>query len=133
MIGRPVDCVDAERAKNGDTVHVRYKGKLASNNKVFDTNVDSREPIKFELGAGLVVDGWERGLVDTCPGERLELTIPPELGYGAEGAGDGLIPPNSVLVFELTLEKVDKELKIEIVQKGDCSRYTRLTSPCSRS
>jgi FKBP-type peptidyl-prolyl cis-trans isomerase 2 len=66
-------------------VHVRYSGKLAETGKVFDTNLENPEPITYELGKGLVINGWERGLVGTCPGERLELTIPPELGYGAEG------------------------------------------------
>ena len=53
--------------------------------KIFDSNVDFDEPLSFVLGEGGVIDGWERGLVGTCPGEKLELTIPPELGYGEEG------------------------------------------------
>ena len=47
--------------------------------------MDFDEPLKFVLGEGGVIEGWERGLVGTCPGEKIELTIPPELGYGEEG------------------------------------------------
>ena len=67
------------------TVH--YTGKLASNGKQFDSSIGG-EPISFELGRGLVIKGWEQGLIGSCKGEKATLTIPSELGYGAKGTMD---------------------------------------------
>lgn len=121
VVGRRGTCDPVERAQNGDEVFVKYSGRLGDTGKIFDSNVDFDEPLSFVLGEGRVIDGWERGLVGTCPGEKLELTIPPELGYGEEGAGNGVIPPNAVLIFDVTLERLDKDLNIETVRDGDCS------------
>ena len=97
-------------AKAGDTVSMNYTGKLA-NGTVFDSNVDPKfkhvEPFEFKLGAGGVIKGWDQGLLGMKVGGKRKLTIPPELGYGSEGAGDD-IPPNSTLVFEIELLEVKK-------------------------
>jgi FKBP-type peptidyl-prolyl cis-trans isomerase len=67
----------------------------------FWSSLDSGDKLQFTLGAGQMIQGWDRGLPGTLIGEVRELTIPPELGYGA--AGRGPIPPNSTLVFEIEL------------------------------
>ena len=80
---------------------VTYKGFLADG-KVFDSN-EGKEPIRFSLGAGQVIRGWDRGLTGSCPGEQVVMIIPPELGYGDKGAGAGVIPGGATLYFITTL------------------------------
>lgn len=121
-----VTCSNYDKAAPGDKVTVSYTGSLASNGKVFDST-EGKDPITFELGAGLVIAGWEQGLAGTCPGEAVRLTIPPELGYGAEGVGDGAIPGNAVLVFDIVLEDAEKPgLTIETLEGGDCAEEDRV-------
>ena len=88
-------------AQKGDTVWVNYTGKLADG-KVFDTSSKRGEPIEFPLGAGQVIKGWDEGIAGMTIGEKRVLTIPPDLGYGARGAGD-VIPPNATLTFDVEL------------------------------
>jgi peptidylprolyl isomerase len=85
-------------AKNGGTVVVHYVGVNFSNGQEFDASWDSGSPFPVQLGSGMVIAGWERGLVGIRKGGRRKLTIPPELGYGAEGYPPD-IPPNETLVF----------------------------------
>ena len=85
-------------AKPGDTVVVHYVGMNFSNGKEFDASWDRGQPFPVQLGRGMVIPGWDRGLVGIKKGGRRELIIPPELGYGAEGAPPE-IPPNETLVF----------------------------------
>jgi len=92
-------------AKNGDTLSMNYTGRL-TNGTVFDSNVDPKfghvTPFEFVLGAGQVIKGWDEGLVGMKVGEKKTLTIPPEKGYGATGAGSA-IPPNATLIFDVEL------------------------------
>jgi len=90
-----------QAAEAGNKVFVHYTGKL-EDGSVFDSSVTRGQPFSFTLGAGQVIRGWEQGILGMKVGEKRVLTIPPELGYGAAGAG-GVIPPNATLTFEVEL------------------------------
>ena len=99
---------DGEEAVNGMTVEMHYTGWLWENgqrSKKFDSSRDSNQPFSFPLGAGRVIKGWDEGILGMKVGGKRELIIPPELGYGARGAG-GLIPPNATLNFEVEFLRV---------------------------
>jgi len=87
-------------AVRGKTVEVHYTGWLSDGTK-FDSSVGG-EPFSFRLGAGEVIEGWDRGVAGMKVGGRRKLTLPPELGYGARGAPPA-IPGNATLVFEVEL------------------------------
>ena len=93
------------QAESGKTVSVHYTGKF-QDGKVFDSSVSRGEPIKFPLGAGRVIKGWDEGIALMKEGGKAQLVIPPHLGYGESGAG-GVIPPNATLVFDVELVSVD--------------------------
>ena len=99
---------DGAEAVAGKTVSVHYTGWLfdasAPDNKgkKFDSSRDRGQPLSFPLGAGRVIQGWDQGFAGMKVGGQRTLIIPPELGYGARGAG-GVIPPNATLIFDVEL------------------------------
>ncbi len=92
---------DGQTAAAGQRVTVHYTGWLTNGTK-FDSSKDRNDPFVFGLGQGQVIRGWDEGVQGMQVGGKRKLTIPPELGYGARGAG-GVIPPNAILVFEVEL------------------------------
>ena len=101
-----------DEAVKGAAVEVHYTGWLyedGTRGKKFDSSVDRGKPFSFSLGAGQVIRGWDEGVEGMKVGGKRELIIPAELGYGARGAGGGLIPPNATLDFEVELLKVTKK------------------------
>jgi len=93
-------------AAPGNTVKVHYSGFLTTGEK-FDSSRDRGEPFSFPLGAGQVIKGWDEGVAGMKVGGQRQLRIPPDLGYGAAGAG-GAIPPNATLIFDVELLDVGK-------------------------
>jgi peptidylprolyl isomerase len=88
-------------AKPGDTVAVDYTG-WTTDGKKFDSSLDRPDPIRFPLGQGRVIKGWDEGIAGMRVGGRRQLVIPPEIAYGAQGRPP-VIPPNATLIFEVTL------------------------------
>jgi FKBP-type peptidyl-prolyl cis-trans isomerase len=103
---------DGAEIRSGQTALVHYTGWLydasAPDNKgkKFDSSVDGNEPFEFPVGAGMVIKGWDEGVVGMKVKGKRRLVIPPEMGYGARGAGSGLIPPGATLVFDIELLEI---------------------------
>jgi len=94
-------------AQDFNKVVVNYTGKL-EDGSIFDSSLNpGREPFTFTLGVGSVIKGWDMGVKGMKVGGKRKLTIPSELGYGANGAGGGIIPPNATLIFDVELLEVE--------------------------
>jgi FKBP-type peptidyl-prolyl cis-trans isomerase FkpA len=92
------------QATSGHMVTVHYTGWLTDGSK-FDSSVDRGQPFQFTLGKSQVIQGWDKGVATMRVGQKVKLTIPPEMGYGSRGF-PGAIPPNSTLIFEVELLNV---------------------------
>jgi len=100
---------DGETATVGQEVSVHYTGWLFADDQrgvKFDSSLDRNSPFEFSLGAGMVIRGWDEGVQGMKVGGTRTLRIPPDMGYGARGAG-GVIPPNATLEFEVQLLAVE--------------------------
>jgi FK506-binding protein 2 len=100
---RPENC--DRKVKDGDVVKVHYTGSL-TNGEQFDSSIPRGQPFSFKIGQGMVIQGWDSGLLSACVGEKRKLIIPPNLGYGEHGSPPK-IPGNSVLIFDV--EVIDIE------------------------
>ncbi|GAG12005.1 unnamed protein product [marine sediment metagenome] len=85
----------------GNLITAHYTGYLP-NGQVFDSSVQKNKPFQFKVGTGQVIKGWDQAFLQMCKGQHCRLTIPPELAYGAQGAG-GVIPPHATLIFDVQL------------------------------
>ncbi|AEN08995.1 MULTISPECIES: FKBP-type peptidyl-prolyl cis-trans isomerase [unclassified Streptomyces] len=95
---------DGAKLKNGDAIQVNYLGQAWDSTKPFDNSFDRKQPFDLTLGAGMVIQGWDKGLVGQKVGSRVELVIPPDLGYGKQGQGED-IKPDATLVFVVDILK----------------------------
>jgi peptidylprolyl isomerase len=96
---------DGASPATGQTCVMHYTGWLYENGqkgRKFDSSVDRGDPFEFPIGTGRVIKGWDEGVASMKVGGKRTLIIPPELGYGARGAG-GVIPPNATLIFDVEL------------------------------
>lgn len=91
-----------QEVKSGDTAIVNYRGRL-ENGSEFDNSYDRGQPFSFKVGTRQVIVGWDEGVPGMKVGGKRLLIIPPSLGYGGQGAGNGVIPPNATLIFEVEL------------------------------
>ncbi|MBV9210674.1 MAG: FKBP-type peptidyl-prolyl cis-trans isomerase, partial [Acidobacteria bacterium] len=107
---------EGRQPKAGEIVLVHYTGTLTSGVK-FDSSRDRGEPLAFKLGASQVIKGWDEGIALMHVGEQAILVIPPELGYGSKGVGNGLIPPDSTLIFIVELVDVKETSLAELLSQ----------------
>jgi len=119
-------------AKSGQDVTVHYTGWLYKDGvkgAKFDSSKDRKDPFQFELDGGMVIRGWDEGVQGMKIGGTRVLVIPPELGYGARGAG-GVIPPNATLMFEVELLAVsggDTEISLELQSTASGLQFQDVT------
>ncbi len=96
---------EGDKPEKGKKVKVHYTGKL-EDGSVFDSSIKRGVPIEFTLGVGQVIKGWDEGIADMKVGEKRQLIIPPDLGYGPNGHPP-VIPPNSTLIFDVELVEIN--------------------------
>lgn len=100
------------KAENGDMVSVNYTGKL-TDGTVFDSSIPRGKPIQFVLGAGMVIKGWDEGVLGMSIGEKKTLDIPADKAYGSQGVPDGkggyIIPQNATLTFDVELVDIKRK------------------------
>ncbi|KAJ1504422.1 FK506-binding protein 2A [Coelomomyces lativittatus] len=92
------------KSKNGDRIYVHYTGTLTDGTE-FDSSLKRKLPFDFVLGQGKVIRGWDQGLINRCPGDKIKLKIPPNLGYGQRGSPP-TIPANAHLIFDIQVVSV---------------------------
>lgn len=95
-----------QKTRKGDMVEMHYTGTLNDGTE-FDSSIPRGQPLRFKLGSGQVIKGWDQGLLGMCVGEKRKLVIPPELGYGSREMGK--IPADSTLTFETELISINRE------------------------
>ena len=105
LVTEDITVGDGVEAVSGKNVSVHYVGVAWSTGKQFDASWDRSEPFDFGLGAGQVISGWDKGVAGMKVGGRRKLTIPPDMGYGSQGAG-GVIKGGETLVFVVDLLNV---------------------------
>jgi len=102
----PTECDDTNRAKIGDMLHMHYTGTIDASSKTgtpgaqFDSSRDRDHTLDFHVGTGQVIQGWDQGLLGLCKGAKATLVVPPDMGYGEQGAGDD-IPGGATLNFDV--------------------------------
>ena len=104
LYSRDIVTGKGEKAASGDGVTVQYVGVSYSNGEQFDASWDSGQPFQFQLGAQMVIAGWDQGVAGMRKGGRRMLVIPPDLAYGPSGQGP--IGPNETLIFVIDLKKI---------------------------
>lgn len=98
---------DGAEAEAGDTIQAHYVGVAWSTGEEFDSSWNRGEPLEFQVGVGQVITGWDEGITGMRAGGRRKLTIPPQMGYGANGAGSA-IGPNETLIFVVDLVSTNR-------------------------
>lgn len=101
LIIEDLEIGEGKEVKQNDTVVIHYTGTLQDGTK-FDSSIDRGLPFETQIGVGMVIPGWDQGVLGMKIGGKRKLVVPPELAYGEQGAGE-VIPPNSTLIFELEL------------------------------
>ncbi|HVT18945.1 MAG TPA: FKBP-type peptidyl-prolyl cis-trans isomerase [Thermoanaerobaculia bacterium] len=96
---------EGAEAKSGSIVEVLFTGWLESDGRKFDESLDPKQPYRFQLGKGQVIKAWDEGIAGMRVGGKRRLVVPPELGYGRQGAG-AIVPPGASLRFEVELLKI---------------------------
>ena len=104
LLVRDIKRGKGRRARAGDTLTMQYVGVSWSTGEQFDASWDAGQPFPFQLGAGMVIQGWDQGLVGMRKGGRRLLVIPPDLGYGPQGSGP--IGPSETLIFVVDLVEI---------------------------
>lgn len=107
LIIEDLDEGDGAEAEAGDTIQAHYVGVAWSTGEEFDSSWNRGEPLQFQVGVGQVISGWDEGILGMRAGGRRKLTIPPEMGYGANGAG-AAIGPNETLIFVVDLVSTNR-------------------------